>query len=164
MFQQLLVSRRESIVCGEKNASFELVRKGFHELWSPPLLSLFTAKELQESLEGQQEVSVDDWHAHSDTEDVGNSLVEWWWSTLREMSEKDRVAVYQWASGSSRLPCGGFKALGRRFVVRGDFRGPESCPSVSTCAFTVFLPRYESREQLKSKLYRAISEVGFWTA
>lgn len=84
---------------------------------------------------------------------------------LRYMSELDargRKAFLKFTTGSSRLPCGGFKAMQPRLTVvkkcEADVNPDAYLPSVMTCQNFLKLPHYSSFEVMKMKLQMAVDE------
>ena len=78
------------------------------------------------------------------------------------MSHLQKKAFLRFATGSPRLPLGGFAALAPRLTVveKSDpGRHPdESLPSVMTCVNYLKLPCYSSVEILEQRLRTAMSE------
>ena len=64
------------------------------------------------------------------------------------------------AQGLRRVPCGGFRSLGKRLVlsVGGDAR---RLPAVHTCTFQLDLPEYSTPKELQDKLDTAVNEQAF---
>lgn len=83
----------------------------------------------------------------------------WLWRSVANISEDERALLLKFATGSSRLPPGGFDYLARSqppaFVVArsGD---TSNLPQASTCTRTLRLPPYESEQKLHDKLMAAI--------
>merc|ERR1740129_2204061 len=89
-------------------------------------------------------------------------VIEWFWETVWEFTPEERCKLLHFATGSSRLPCGGFPSLSHPFKV--DVRGSESedhLPQAHTCVNSLVFPAYSSKEILKKKLVQAINTEGF---
>ena len=84
-------------------------------------------------------------------------VLEWFWSAVEALPHEQRARLMQFASGSSRLPVGGFDALRPRFVItlqpttEAGKRAP--LPSAHTCFNELVLPAYETRELLFEKVF-----------
>ena len=82
---------------------------------------------------------------------------------LAAYSEDERRAFVQWLTGAPRLPIGGFGALQPPLtVVRRDHEPPlapdDYLPSVMTCVNYLKLPRYSSRDTMRTRLATAVRE------
>lgn len=71
-----------------------------------PLLSLLTAKQLEQMVCGMPEISVDVLRKVVRYREVDeqHQLVQWLWRTLEEFSNEERVLFMRFVSGRSRLP------------------------------------------------------------
>lgn len=71
-----------------------------------PLLSLLTAKQLEQMVCGMPEISVDVLRKVVRYREVDeqHQLVQWFWHTLEEFSNEERVLFMRFVSGRSRLP------------------------------------------------------------
>ncbi|XP_047508837.1 E3 ubiquitin-protein ligase HECTD1 isoform X4 [Pieris napi] len=82
---------------------------------------------------------------------------------LVEMSQRERKAFLQFATGCSSLPPGGLANLHPRLtVVRKVDAGDGSYPSVNTCVHYLKLPEYSCKEVLRERLLAATNERGFY--
>ena len=79
---------------------------------------------------------------------------------LSELDAEHRRLFVLFLTGTTRLPVGGFKGLGRPItVVRRDdgFTGPDAqLPTCNCCFFYFKLPPYSSKDVLEKNLYTAI--------
>lgn len=130
------------------------------------LLALFSGEELRETLCGNPEVDVDLLHRVVEYEgyEADSLVVEYFWTTLREMTNSERQLFLQFVWARNRLP-----------VRESDFESPFkiikdtsesskksadlSLPSASTCFFSLTLPEYSSQTILRDKLLFAITNV-----
>lgn len=71
-----------------------------------PLLSLLTAKQLEQMVCGMPEISVEVLKKVVRYREVDeqHQLVQWFWHTLEEFSNEERVLFMRFVSGRSRLP------------------------------------------------------------
>lgn len=82
------------------------VREGMSWIVPVPLLSLLTAKQLEQMVCGMPEISVEVLKKVVRYREVDeqHQLVQWFWHTLEEFSNEERVLFMRFVSGRSRLP------------------------------------------------------------
>eukprot|EP00127_Corallochytrium_limacisporum_P001271 Clim_evm6s48 gene=Clim_evmTU6s48 len=144
---------------------------GFHEVVPLHLLSLFDEKEMELLICGLTEIDIDDWEAHTQYRaplHAGSKEVKWFWKAVRSFDNERRARLLQFATGTSRIPIGGFAELqgsnGRQmFTIERDGKS-DYLPRAHTCFNRLDLPPYKSYEQLREKLVLAMDETsGFGT-
>ncbi|XP_028411052.1 E3 ubiquitin-protein ligase HACE1-like [Dendronephthya gigantea] len=137
---------------------------GFHEFIPHSLVSLFDEYELELLMSGLPEVDMDDWEkntTYANGYDAECPVIVWFWKVLRSLPKTDVVLLLQFATGSSRVPLGGFSHLSgtsgpHQFCIsRVEFQ-PNLLPSASTCFNMLRLPEYRSEEELKERLLVAL--------
>lgn len=87
-------------------AQVAAVREGMSAIIPVPLLSLLTAQQLEQLVCGLPEVSVEMLKKLVRYRDVTEShqLVGWFWQSLEEFTNEERVLFLRFVSGRSRLP------------------------------------------------------------
>ena len=156
---------------GRIDKQLSAMLKGFYEVIPSVLLSVFDFQELELVLCGLPNIDLDDWEQNTeysgDYKRRGRShkVVKWFWKLVREdkdFSDEERARLLQFATGTSRVPALGFRALQGR---DGDIRlfTIESCklkesvyPRAHTCFNRIELPLYKSYDELKSRTMDAI--------
>jgi HECT-domain (ubiquitin-transferase) len=125
---------------------------------------LFTGEELRDTLCGNPEVDVDLLKRVVEYEgyDPDDAVIDYFWQTLREISNDERKQFLQFVWARNRLPIreSDFEApfkIQKDAVNTGD-RADQALPSASTC-FSLTLPSYSCQEILKAKLLFAINNV-----
>ncbi len=129
-------------------------------LW---IAKLMTVKEIEFMVCGADEIDVDDWEQHSQYENGYTKdcrPVVWFWDVARGMTQASRAALLSFATGSSQVPSGGFRFLQPELFTVQRVAATNRCPEAHTCANTIDLPEYTSREELERMLRLAISETG----
>ncbi|SCU89670.1 LANO_0D05930g1_1 [Lachancea nothofagi CBS 11611] len=141
--------------------------EGFSQAFPYRSLLILTPDELIE-LFGRVE---EDWSAetlyanveadHGYTQD--SSTVRDLISLMSFFSDNERRLFLQFLTGSPKLPVGGFKSLNPKLTVvrkhtEEDMGPDEYLPSVMTCANYLKLPKYSSKEVLRSRIYQAMNE------
>lgn len=151
--------------------------RGVHAAVPPEVLAearrMLTPEELCALLAGSRDIGVGDWERNTRT--VGgltanSQEVKWFWQTLRLWASDGRQHLLQnllqFATGSRRVPVGGFAQLvgfngGKHLftLAKGVHLSSKSLPTSHACICTVDLPPWESAEAAAQKLLAA-AEAG----
>ena len=123
------------------------------------LVRLFDADQLELALSGSVQIDIGDWERN--TEYRGgyhpkHVLIRWFWQSVQEMRNADRLRLLQFVTGSSSVPFEGFKGLrgsngAKRFCIE-RWGTEESLPRAHTCFNRLDLPAYPNRQTLLAKL------------
>jgi len=125
------------------------------------VLQVLNVHELEMLMCGTQEVNVEDWRANTQyAGDYNDSskIVKWWWEALASLPNELRQKLLQFATGTSIVPIGGFKALqsvpGKNcpFTIAVDPTSNCKLPRAHTCFNRVDLPEYNSKAELIKNL------------
>eukprot|EP00933_Yihiella_yeosuensis_P024952 TRINITY_DN19344_c0_g1_i1.p1 TRINITY_DN19344_c0_g1~~TRINITY_DN19344_c0_g1_i1.p1 ORF type:complete len:181 (+),score=23.99 TRINITY_DN19344_c0_g1_i1:437-979(+) len=122
----------------------------------------FSDEELDRLLGGHSQIDVESWKVHSVCEegyDEESPHVKNFWEVVFAMTPRDRSQLLSFVRGSSTVPADGFANL--VFIIRRVSGGPDRLPGAHTCEFSLDLPEYDSKEQLETKLRRAMVEETF---
>ncbi|KAI8420486.1 hypothetical protein MSG28_008972 [Choristoneura fumiferana] len=128
-----------------------------------PLLKIFDENELELLLCGIQHIDVKDWRANTlykGDYHANHLVVQWFWRVVLSFSNEMRSRLLQFVTGTSRVPMNGFKELygsnGPQLFTIEKWGAPENYPRAHTCFNRIDLPPYESYQQLREKLVKAI--------
>jgi E3 ubiquitin-protein ligase HUWE1 len=139
---------------------------GFHEIVPLNLVTIFNEKELELLISGVPDIDIDDWKNNTEYRGYSASSpqVQWFWRAVRSFDQEERAKLLQFASGTSKVPLEGFANLQgiggkQKFQIHKDFGKTDRLPSAHTCFNQIDLPMYDSYEQLKERLYLAITEA-----
>eukprot|EP00929_Paragymnodinium_shiwhaense_P085388 TRINITY_DN45797_c1_g2_i1.p1 TRINITY_DN45797_c1_g2~~TRINITY_DN45797_c1_g2_i1.p1 ORF type:complete len:629 (-),score=153.65 TRINITY_DN45797_c1_g2_i1:104-1990(-) len=153
----------ETYLCGSVRRELQCMLQGFWELLPPALLaeSQVKPRELAMMISGFQELDPDDWREHSRRDE--GEIHDWFWEVVKEMSQEERCMLLHFATGSSRLPLGGFQDLDPVFKVDvSPSNDSDHLPHAHTCFNQLVLMDYKSKEQLQAKLLLAVKQgAGF---
>ncbi|VEU40597.1 unnamed protein product [Pseudo-nitzschia multistriata] len=126
------------------------------------IFSIFTGEELRDMFCGNPDIDVDmlrkvvEYEGYTESDQVIQSF----WEILRELTNEERKRFLQFVWARNRLPLkeSDFDAP---FKIQKDNGndGDQALPSASTCFFSLSLPAYRSKEQLREKLLFAINNV-----
>ncbi|XP_066503891.1 probable E3 ubiquitin-protein ligase HERC1 isoform X4 [Hoplias malabaricus] len=134
------------------------VREGMSWIVPVPLLSLLTARQLEQMVCGLPEISVEVLKKVVRYREVEEQqqLVQWFWQTLEEFSNEERVLFMRFVSGRSRLPAN-TADISQRFQIMKVDRPYDSLPTSQTCFFQLRLPPYSSQTVMAERLRYAIN-------
>ena len=159
---------------------FEPFKRGFFQVCAGNALSLFRAEEIELLVRGSDEaLDVDSMRAvavyenwrhfqppHSIVPNPGEGVpvVQWFWELFKEASPERQRNLLTFITGTDRIPAVGATSLVLRIVAGGDGWGGggdeerERFPVARTCFNMLVLWRYDYREALEEKLWRAVDE------
>eukprot|EP00118_Oscarella_pearsei_P013757 m.113286 g.113286 ORF g.113286 m.113286 type:complete len:1025 (+) comp37458_c1_seq4:1355-4429(+) len=130
------------------------------------LLSLFDEYELEICLSGLPEIDLEDWRRNTEYSggfEEDSPVIKWFWELMGTFDDKVRVQALQFATGSSRVPLGGFAnlvgagGLQKFIITRNEGASENRLPTASTCFNLLKLPEYKSKEKLRECLLIALN-------
>ncbi|XP_033311343.1 E3 ubiquitin-protein ligase Nedd4 isoform X4 [Bombus vancouverensis nearcticus] len=137
--------------------------EGFNALIPPTLVKIFDENELELLMCGIQHIDVRDWKQNTlykGDYHANHIVVQWFWRVVLSFSNEMRSRLLQFVTGTSRVPMNGFKELygsnGPQLFTIEKWGTPENYPRAHTCFNRIDLPPYESYQQLREKLIKAI--------
>ncbi|XP_076245151.1 E3 ubiquitin-protein ligase Nedd4 isoform X2 [Calliopsis andreniformis] len=137
--------------------------EGFNALIPPTLVKIFDEHELELLMCGIQHIDVKDWKQNTlykGDYHANHIVVQWFWRVVLSFSNEMRSRLLQFVTGTSRVPMNGFKELygsnGPQLFTIEKWGRPENYPRAHTCFNRIDLPPYESYQQLREKLIKAI--------
>jgi hypothetical protein len=148
-----------------KSQLYQLL-KGIYEVVPRKLLGVFDYQELELLMCGIPSIDLDDWKQHTEyfgSYHANHKIILWFWSILESLCPEDQARLLQFATGSSRSPARGFKALcssDSKLQLFGiQSVSPKECmyPRAHTCHNRIDLPMYENKDQLDQALKCAIN-------
>lgn len=141
--------------------------RGFHEIIPESLIAIFNEQELELLISGMPDIDVDDWRNNTEYSGytVSSPTIHWFWRTVRSFDQEYRAKLLQFVTGTSKVPLDGFASLQgsngvQKFQIHRDYGANTRLPSAHTCFNQLDLPEYESYEQLREMLIKAINECG----
>ncbi|TFK54241.1 hypothetical protein OE88DRAFT_1786570 [Heliocybe sulcata] len=145
----------------------EALLGGFYEIIPKDLVAIFNEQELELLISGTPDIDVDEWRAATEYHGYTSSdpVIVWWWRALKSFNRDERAKVLSFATGTSRVPLGGFTDLQgvqgtQRFSIHKAYGDADRLPQAHTCFNQIDLPQYTSYEMLRQQLLLAINEGG----
>ncbi|XP_034942339.1 E3 ubiquitin-protein ligase NEDD4 isoform X2 [Chelonus insularis] len=136
---------------------------GFNALVPLALVKIFDENELELLMCGIQHIDVKDWKKNTlykGDYHANHITVQWFWRVVLSFNNEMRARLLQFVTGTSRVPMNGFKELygsnGPQLFTIEKWGTPENYPRAHTCFNRIDLPPYESYQQLRDKLIKAI--------
>eukprot|EP00731_Ephydatia_muelleri_P024575 Em0016g846a len=116
-------------------------------------------------ISGLPDINVDDWKANTEYSsgyDKDTAVIQWFWELVYCFDRKELATLLQFATGSSRVPLGGFcnlvGATGLcKFTISRIEYTPNKLPAASTCFNLLKLPEYPTKEILRERLQLALT-------
>ncbi|CAM9138781.1 unnamed protein product [Choristocarpus tenellus] len=156
------VQRSELCRLRESAPMLQAFREGLAAVLPVELFSIFTPKELERLVCGVRQVDVDLLHQCTEYEDTNadSPHVKYFWEVMREMLPSERTAFLRFVWARSRMPPS-TKDFPTTFKIQAPVGGAKEhpddyLPHAQTCFFSLSLPVYSSKEQLRKKLLFAI--------
>jgi len=136
---------------------------GFNELVPLNLIKIFDEGELELLMCGIGSIDVKDWKGNTVYKGdyhPNHIVIQWFWRVVLSFSNEMRSRLLQFVTGTSRVPMNGFKELygsnGPQLFTIEKWGSPTSYPRAHTCFNRLDLPPYESYQQLREKVIKAI--------
>ncbi|KAK9429659.1 hypothetical protein V1505DRAFT_329875 [Lipomyces doorenjongii] len=133
---------------------------GMNDLLSPTWLVMFSPNEMQTLVGGAAlPIDIGDWKKNT----VYGGFYEkdltitYFWEVIEELNDEEVRSVLKFVTSVSRAPLQGFASLKPSFTIRESGLAQDRLPTASTCVNMLKLPRYETKERLKSKLMFAVT-------
>ncbi|KAG8914887.1 hypothetical protein FRC00_009987 [Tulasnella sp. 408] len=145
----------------------EAFLSGFYDIIPKDLIAIFNEQELELLISGTPDIDVDEWRAATDYHGYTSAdpVIVWWWRALKSFNRDERAKVLSFATGTSKVPLGGFTELQgvqgvQRFSIHKAYGDVDRLPQAHTCFNQIDLPQYTSYEKLRTQLLLAINEGG----
>lgn len=136
-YVRLIIEHR---LTGSVQEQLESFLKGFHDIISADLISIFDEGELELLISGMPDVDVDDWKNHTEYHNynAASPQIQWLWRAVRSFDKEERAKLLQFVTGTGKVPLNGFKELEgmngiTRFSVHKDYGDKNRLPSSHTC-------------------------------
>ncbi|KAL9128657.1 MAG: hypothetical protein Q9217_002717 [Psora testacea] len=143
---------------------YEPFKRGFFTVCGGNALSLFRPEEIELLVRGSDEpLDVDTLRAVAVYDGWGKGIeapnelpVVWFWNAFARASPKDQRKLLSFITASDRIPAMGATSLVIKITCLGN--DCQRFPIARTCFNMIGLYRYNSRELLESRLWRAVVE------
>lgn len=137
--------------------------EGFGEIVPMHLIKLFDENELELLMCGIGKIDVKDWKqntVYKGTYHANHIVIQWFWRMVMSFSNEIRARLLQFVTGTSRVPMNGFKELygsnGPQLFTIERWGTTDNLPRSHTCFNRLDLPPYDSYQELRDRLIKAI--------
>lgn len=156
-YVNLIVQHRFVQSISEQVSSFA---EGFADIlhYGKPRESFFRSLELEDldmMLHGSgNEISVEDWKAHTDYDGYRESdpQIVWFWEVLSQLNAKQKTNLLFFWTSVKYPPVEGFGGLTSRLFVYKSSESQERLPSSHTCFYRLYIPPYPSKTVMEDRL------------
>ncbi len=100
----------------------------------------FNEQELELLISGTPDIDVDEWRSATEYNGYTSSdpVIVWFWRALKSFNREERAKVLSFATGTSRVPLGGFVELQgvqgtQRFSIHKAYGDTDRLPQAHTC-------------------------------
>lgn len=132
------------------------IAKGFNEMIEPSKLSIFTHKEIQLALNGEEKIDVENLISSCTYEypfSSTHSTILMFHSVLKSMNQQQLSKFLQFTTSLSSIPISGNKRFQLTISPGGD---PPRLPTSHTCTNMITLPSYPCFDDMRNGLLMAI--------
>lgn len=141
----------------EFDEQLKAVRDGMSKVIPVPLLSLFSAAELQAMVCGSPDIPLCLLKTVATYKGVESTapLVQWFWEVMEEFTNQERSLFLRFVWGRTRLPRTIADFRGRDFVLQvlDKYNPPDHfLPESYTCFFLLKMPRYSCKVSCRMEL------------
>uniref|UniRef100_A0A1W7RA52 E3 ubiquitin-protein ligase n=1 Tax=Hadrurus spadix TaxID=141984 RepID=A0A1W7RA52_9SCOR len=137
--------------------------EGFNEIVPLSLIKVFDEHELELLMCGIGKIDVKDWKQNAVYKGgyhPNHVVIQWFWRVVLSFNNEMRARLLQFVTGTSRVPMNGFKELygsnGPQLFTIEKWGTPSNLPRSHTCFNRIDLPPYDSYQELREKLVKAI--------
>ncbi|EFJ44240.1 hypothetical protein VOLCADRAFT_82866 [Volvox carteri f. nagariensis] len=166
--REYVLLKAHKMLVGAVEAQMSALIDAFHSLIPRDLLDkyAFSSLEMQLLVCGEQRIDIQDLKRHCKYEDgyTGKEdIISWFWEVAESFDDVQRRQLLQFWSGSDGMPAEGFGSMDPAFhmVAVERMYDPNDTtarlPAAHTCFRQLDLPRYVSREELREKIFCAIT-------
>merc|ERR1711991_592449 len=136
--------------------------EGLSTIIPTPELAMYTPEQMEVIVCGEPHINIDVLRENVvyDSCSEQDPQVQWLWQVLDEMTQDERALFLQFVWSRTRLPVSSSQMI-MKFKIQAapdsvNEKPDEHLPLAHTCFFSISVPRYSSKEILRSKLIYAI--------
>lgn len=160
--QEYIILKSEFIVKNFVSEQIESIRNGFEKLIPLTIFKNFDETEFSLLWQGESTIDIVEWKTntlYTGDYDVSHYVIVWFWKFMDEQDQDGLRTIFQFVTGMSRLPAGGFSWLNKN---RGDrqyftiwsteFDSQWPYPKAYTCFNRLILPKYNDENIMRESL------------
>ena len=166
------IEKRIQFLIGIYEPFINKIRETFYKYMPIDKIKCLNSGELELLLNGRPFIDTEEWKSFTDYKEPYNEnhrVIKWFWEILSELNQNELSNLLLFATGSSRVPLGGFAELESNNGIISRFN-IESIPykyksknfiKAHTCFNRIDLPIFTNKEELKKSI-RFVVENQVW--
>ena len=158
-----LIKRRIEFLIGIYEPFIKHIRETFYKYIPFDKIKCFNSNELELILNGRPFIDIDEWKSFTEYKGEYNEnhkVIKWFWEILSELSQNELSNLLLFATGSSRVPLGGFAELESnngylsRFTIEyfNYNKNIKNFIKAHTCFNRIDLPCFPNKFELKEAI------------
>ena len=165
------IQKRLNFLIGLYEPFIKQIRDTFYKNLPSDKIKCLNSNELELLINGRPFIEVEEWKANTEYKGQYNEnhiVIIWFWEILSELSQKELSNILLFATGSTRVPLGGFEELSNngnksKFTIQYIFykNNIRNFIRAHTCFNRIDLPCYPNKEELKQAV-KFVSENQIW--
>jgi hypothetical protein len=166
-----LIQKRINFLIGIYEPFIKEIRNSFYKHLPIDKIKCLNSNELELVLNGRPFIDVEEWKSFTDYKGQYNAdhiVIQWFWEILSGLSQKELSNLLLFATGSTRVPLGGFAELSNngnlsRFTIEYIAYNNKIRNFIKshTCFNRIDLPCYPNKNELKEAI-KFVSENQMW--
>jgi hypothetical protein len=157
------INKRIDFLYGLYEPFIKRIRDSLYNIISKEVIQIFTSDQLELLLNGRPFIDIEDWKQFCEYREPynnGHYIILWFWEILSQLSQKELSNLLMFATGSSRVPLGGFASLESNRGSNAKFT-IESIPyepnkknyiKANTCFNRLDIPLFNDKNELKEAI------------
>ena len=158
-----LIKRKIDFLIGIYEPFIKRIRETFYKYIPFDKIKCLNSNELELILNGRPFIDIDEWKSFTEYKGIYNEnhkVIKWFWEILSELSQKELSNLLLFATGSSRVPLGGFSELESnngylsRFTIEyiNYNKNIKNFIKAHTCFNRIDLPCFPNKNELKEAI------------
>ena len=165
------IQKRINFLIGIYEPFIKKIRDTFYKHIPFGKIKCLNSNELELLINGRPFIEVEEWKSNTEYKGLYNSnhiVIQWFWEILSELSQKELSNILLFATGSTRVPLGGFAELSSngvnyKFTIEYMHynKNVKNFIKSHTCFHRIDLPCFPNKNELKEAI-KFVSENQIW--
>ena len=153
------IKKRINFMIGLYEPFIKEIRDNIYAYFSKEVITSFTSDEFELILNGRPFIDIEEWKIFTEYKEPYNAnhyIIKWFWDILKDLNQKELSNILLFATGSGRVPLGGFAVLESNRGNISRFRiemspyqkGCKNFIKAHTCFNRIDIPLYKKKEEM----------------